>query len=57
VGNEGEGEGGETTSDARDGGELLATARKLPPSQERHEILQKIGKMRAQIDALKAKGK
>jgi hypothetical protein len=37
--------------------ELLATARKLPPSQERHEILKEIGKMRAQIDALKAKGK
>jgi hypothetical protein len=37
--------------------ELLATARKLPPSQERHEILQEIGEIRAQIDALKAKGK
>jgi hypothetical protein len=37
--------------------ELLATARKLPPSQERYEILQEIGKMHAQIDALKAKGK
>jgi hypothetical protein len=36
--------------------ELLATARKLPPSQERHEIFQEIGKIRAQIDALKAKG-
>jgi hypothetical protein len=37
--------------------ELLATARKLPPSQERHEILQEIGKIRAQINALKAKSK
>jgi hypothetical protein len=37
--------------------ELLATARKLPPGQERHEIPQEIGKIRAQIDALKAKGK
>ncbi|MEA2544602.1 MAG: hypothetical protein QOH35_5968 [Acidobacteriaceae bacterium] len=36
---------------------LVATARKLPPGQERHEILQEIGKFRAQIDALKAKGK
>jgi hypothetical protein len=36
--------------------ELLATARKLPPSQERHEILKEIGKMRARIAALKAKG-
>jgi hypothetical protein len=37
--------------------ELLATARKLPPSQERHEILQEIDKIRAQINALKAKSK
>ena len=37
--------------------EMLATARKLPPGQERHEILQEIGNIRAQIDALKAKGK
>jgi hypothetical protein len=37
--------------------ELLATARKLPPSQERHEIFQEIRNIRAQIDALKAKGK
>jgi hypothetical protein len=36
---------------------LLATARKLPPCPERHEILQEIGRIRAQIDALKAKGK
>jgi hypothetical protein len=37
--------------------EILATTRKLPPSQERHEFLQEIGKIRAQIDALKAKSK
>jgi hypothetical protein len=37
--------------------ELLTTARKLPLGQERHEFLQEIGEIRAQIDALKAKGK
>jgi hypothetical protein len=37
--------------------ELLATARKLPPSQERHEIFQEIRNIRERIDALKAKGK
>jgi hypothetical protein len=37
--------------------ELLATARKLPASQERHEIFQEIRNIRARIDALKAKGK
>ena len=37
--------------------ELLATARKLPPSKERHEIFQEIRNIRAQIDALKAKGR
>jgi hypothetical protein len=37
--------------------ELLATASKLPPSQERHEIFQEIRNIRAQIDSLKAKGK
>jgi hypothetical protein len=38
-------------------GKLLATARKLPPSQERHEVLQEITNIRARIEALKAKGK
>jgi hypothetical protein len=37
--------------------ELLATARKLPPSQERHEIFQEIRNIHERIDALKAKGK
>ena len=37
--------------------EMLATARKLPPSQERHEALQEIRNIRARIDELKAKGK
>jgi hypothetical protein len=37
--------------------EMLATAHKLPPSQERHEILSEIEKMRARIDGLKAKSK
>ena len=37
--------------------ELLATARKLPPSQERHEVLQEIRNICERIDALKAKGK
>ena len=36
---------------------LVATARKLPPSQERHEALQEIRNIRARIDELKAKGK
>jgi hypothetical protein len=36
---------------------LVATARKLPPSQERHEVLQEIRNIRARIEALKAKGK
>ncbi len=34
---------------------LLATARKLPPGQDRQEFLQEIAEIRAQIDALKAK--
>jgi hypothetical protein len=34
--------------------EMLETARKLPPGQERHEIFQEIRNIRAQIDALKA---
>jgi hypothetical protein len=37
--------------------ELLATARKLPPSQERREIFQEIRNIHARIDGLKAKGK
>jgi hypothetical protein len=37
--------------------ELVATARKLPPSQERHEVLQEIRNICERIDALKAKGK
>jgi hypothetical protein len=37
--------------------ELLATARKLPTSQERREIFQEIRNIRARIDGLKAKGK
>ena len=36
---------------------LLATARKLPSGQDRHGILKQIGKFRARITALKAKGK
>ena len=36
---------------------LLATARKLPSGQDRHDILKQIGKFRARITALKAKGK
>jgi hypothetical protein len=31
---------------------LLATARELPPGQERHDILQEIGKFRLRIIAL-----
>jgi hypothetical protein len=31
---------------------LLATARKLPPGPDRHNILQEIGRFRAQIVAL-----
>jgi hypothetical protein len=37
--------------------EMLATARKLPPSQERHDIIKEIGQIRARIDGLKAKRK
>jgi hypothetical protein len=37
--------------------EMLASACKLPPGKERQKFLKEIGKMRAQIDALKAKGK
>jgi hypothetical protein len=32
---------------------LLATARELPPGQERHNALREIGRFRAQIAALK----
>jgi hypothetical protein len=35
---------------------LLATARELPPGQERHEVLQEIGKFRLQITALQGAG-
>jgi hypothetical protein len=37
--------------------ELLKTARKLPPGPARHDLLKEIGKFRARIIALKAKGK
>jgi hypothetical protein len=33
---------------------LLETARKLPPGQDRHNILQEIGRFRAQIVALQS---
>jgi len=36
---------------------LLATARKLPPGPERHNILQEIGRFRAQIMSLQAAGR
>ena len=36
---------------------LLETARKLPAGPVRHDILKEIGKFRARIIALKAKGK
>jgi hypothetical protein len=35
---------------------LLATARKLPPGPDRHEILQEIGRFRSQIIALQGAG-
>jgi hypothetical protein len=35
---------------------LLATARELPPGQERHDILQEIGKFRLRIIALQGAG-
>ena len=37
--------------------ELLKTARKLPAGPVRHDLLKEIGKFRARIIALKAKGK
>jgi hypothetical protein len=37
--------------------ELLKTARKLPPGPVRYDLLKEIGKFRARIIALKAKGK
>jgi hypothetical protein len=36
---------------------LIKTARKLPPGPVRHDLLKEIGKFRARIIALKAKGK
>ena len=36
---------------------LLETARKLPAGPIRRDILKEIGKFRARINALKAKGK
>ena len=35
---------------------LLATARKLPPGPDRHDVLQEIGRFRAQIVALQSAG-
>jgi hypothetical protein len=35
---------------------LLATARKLPPGPDRHNILREIGRFRAQIIALQGAG-
>jgi hypothetical protein len=35
---------------------LLATARKLPPGPDRHEILQEIGRFRAQLISLQDAG-
>jgi hypothetical protein len=35
---------------------LLATARELPPGPDRHNILQEIGRFRAQIAALQGAG-
>jgi hypothetical protein len=35
---------------------LLATARELPPGQERHDILQEIGKFRLRTIALQGAG-
>jgi hypothetical protein len=32
---------------------LLALARKLPPGQQRHDLVQQIGRFRVQIAALK----
>jgi hypothetical protein len=36
--------------------ELLATARKLPPGPDRHNMLQEIGRFRAKIAALQGAG-
>jgi hypothetical protein len=35
---------------------LLATARKLPPGQDRYDMLQEIGRFRVQIIALQRAG-
>jgi hypothetical protein len=42
---------------AAEAAEMLATARKLPPGRERHDIIREIGQIRARIDWLKAKAK
>ena len=36
---------------------LLEDARKLPPGQERHELLKEIGRFRLKLDALKKRKK
>ena len=36
---------------------LLEDARKLPPGQERHELLKEIGHLRVKLDALKKRKK
>jgi len=33
-------------------GDLLETARKIPPGSERHGVLKQIGKLRMKLDAL-----
>jgi hypothetical protein len=35
--------------------ELLAVARKLPPGEERHDILKEVGRLRVRLDALSAR--
>jgi hypothetical protein len=38
------------------GAKLLATARKLPPGPDRHNMLQEIGRFRAKVAALQGPG-